>query len=242
MTDEKAFLAAIKASPADDLPRLVFADWLDEHGQDERAAFIRCQCGGEKWTGRRRPLAIQIIGTALLQLLLDEGGGRASYENKIVVSGWRGPVWMVRGGMRNRYADPDAYRDPLPRLRYYITRGFLERVTMPAALWLAHGDAILAGHPVTAVELTTRPYRIASGRTHNLIVALLDEDRGYDLPGERYPEADGVAKRLLTERYPGVTFTLPPPPQDAFEGAREAGRRAAIDRERRVLDAFLGPS
>ena len=39
-----AFLAAICANPADDTPRLVYADWLDEHGQPERAEFVRVQC------------------------------------------------------------------------------------------------------------------------------------------------------------------------------------------------------
>ena len=41
MTDRHAFLAAIKAHPDDDTPRLVFADWLDEHGEPERARVIR---------------------------------------------------------------------------------------------------------------------------------------------------------------------------------------------------------
>jgi uncharacterized protein (TIGR02996 family) len=43
MTDA-ALLAAIRAAPDDDAPRLVYADWLDEHGQPERAEFIRVQC------------------------------------------------------------------------------------------------------------------------------------------------------------------------------------------------------
>jgi uncharacterized protein (TIGR02996 family) len=38
-----ALLAAILASPDDDLPRLVYADWLDEHGDPARAEFIRTQ-------------------------------------------------------------------------------------------------------------------------------------------------------------------------------------------------------
>src|SRR5262245_9849748 len=44
MSDAPALLAAIRASPEDDAPRLVYADWLDEHGQPERAEFIRIQC------------------------------------------------------------------------------------------------------------------------------------------------------------------------------------------------------
>jgi uncharacterized protein (TIGR02996 family) len=44
MTDDLALLAAIRAAPDDDAPRLVYADWLDEHDQPERAEFIRVQC------------------------------------------------------------------------------------------------------------------------------------------------------------------------------------------------------
>lgn len=36
-------LRAIIANPGDDLPRLVYADWLDEHGQGDRASIIRLQ-------------------------------------------------------------------------------------------------------------------------------------------------------------------------------------------------------
>jgi uncharacterized protein (TIGR02996 family) len=46
-SDEDAFMAAILASPDDDTPRLVFADWLDERGTEDdraRAALIRAQC------------------------------------------------------------------------------------------------------------------------------------------------------------------------------------------------------
>jgi uncharacterized protein (TIGR02996 family) len=48
MRDRDAFLAAILAQPADDLPRLVFADWLDEHGDADRAEFIRLQCAAAR--------------------------------------------------------------------------------------------------------------------------------------------------------------------------------------------------
>ena len=41
--DETALLAAVCAAPEDDAPRLVMADWFDEHGDPERAEFIRVQ-------------------------------------------------------------------------------------------------------------------------------------------------------------------------------------------------------
>jgi uncharacterized protein (TIGR02996 family) len=40
----RALLAAVKAAPGDDLPRLVLADWLEENGEAERAALIRVMC------------------------------------------------------------------------------------------------------------------------------------------------------------------------------------------------------
>jgi uncharacterized protein (TIGR02996 family) len=46
MSDEKALLAAILANPDEDTPRLVYADWLQEHGDASglaRAEFIRLQ-------------------------------------------------------------------------------------------------------------------------------------------------------------------------------------------------------
>jgi uncharacterized protein (TIGR02996 family) len=44
MTPEDAFLADIIEHPDDDTPRLVYADWLEEHGQPDRAEFIRVAC------------------------------------------------------------------------------------------------------------------------------------------------------------------------------------------------------
>jgi uncharacterized protein (TIGR02996 family) len=43
-SDERGLLAAIVESPDDDVPRLIYADWLDEHGQGHRARLIRVQC------------------------------------------------------------------------------------------------------------------------------------------------------------------------------------------------------
>jgi uncharacterized protein (TIGR02996 family) len=40
---DAAFLEAICAAPDDDTPRLVYADWLEEHGDRDRAEFIRVQ-------------------------------------------------------------------------------------------------------------------------------------------------------------------------------------------------------
>ena len=41
MSDEAAFLEVLKANPADDTARLVYADWLDEHDEPAKAEYLR---------------------------------------------------------------------------------------------------------------------------------------------------------------------------------------------------------
>jgi uncharacterized protein (TIGR02996 family) len=52
----ESLLADVLEHPTDDDPRLVYADWLEEHGEPERAEFIRVQCelartprGTDRW-------------------------------------------------------------------------------------------------------------------------------------------------------------------------------------------------
>lgn len=41
-------LATVLDRPEDDTPRLVYADWLEEHDDQPRAEFIRTQCELER--------------------------------------------------------------------------------------------------------------------------------------------------------------------------------------------------
>src|SRR5688572_28662041 len=41
MKERERLARAAAAEPHDDLPRLVLADWLEEHGEAGRAAFLR---------------------------------------------------------------------------------------------------------------------------------------------------------------------------------------------------------
>ena len=45
MGDGPGLLRAILEAPADDAPRLIYADWLDEHGRPDRADHIRRAVG-----------------------------------------------------------------------------------------------------------------------------------------------------------------------------------------------------
>src|SRR5262249_12087028 len=44
MHTARSFIAAIRETPDDDTPRLVFSDWLEEQGEIARAELIRVQC------------------------------------------------------------------------------------------------------------------------------------------------------------------------------------------------------
>lgn len=78
MSDHDGFLRAIVDSPEDDLPRLVFADWLEERGEGDRAEFIRAQCAlahCEEGDGRDR---LEAIAHRLLR------GGRRAWAPAVV--------------------------------------------------------------------------------------------------------------------------------------------------------------
>jgi uncharacterized protein (TIGR02996 family) len=96
MTDEDAFLAAIRANPADDLARLVYADWLDERADPDapaRAAFLRAECelrrlpdgdpDRDRLVGRLRELAQRLAGpwkAAVARMPLENCGLRWRFE------------------------------------------------------------------------------------------------------------------------------------------------------------------
>jgi uncharacterized protein (TIGR02996 family) len=65
--DESEFLLAVQAAPDDDAPRLVWADWLEEHG-DPRGELIRAQCELARMTEYSRRLSdLEAIESRLLR-------------------------------------------------------------------------------------------------------------------------------------------------------------------------------
>ena len=57
-TDDTQILRTIRELPFDDMPRLVYADWLEENGRAERAEFIRLQCAMATAADERRRQAL----------------------------------------------------------------------------------------------------------------------------------------------------------------------------------------
>jgi uncharacterized protein (TIGR02996 family) len=69
--DGEALFRAICEQPWEDMPRLVYADWLQENGQVERADFIRLQC--EAWHLCPQYPTVPEARTAASRLLKEHG-------------------------------------------------------------------------------------------------------------------------------------------------------------------------
>jgi uncharacterized protein (TIGR02996 family) len=112
------FLRAILADPDDDAHRLVYADWLDDHGQHpddrDRAALIRCQCEAERLPAGRHRSALEKQAAALV---------RARPE-------WTAPLLQ-----HHRASSPE------------FRRGFLHRVTVVPLRFKAVANELFALAP-----------------------------------------------------------------------------------------------
>ena len=78
---EHSFLDEIIENLQEDGPRLVYADWLAEHGQEERAEFIRLQC-----QIARDPSLARTYSTRLGQIQLTNP--RLYWEKKAIQAHW----------------------------------------------------------------------------------------------------------------------------------------------------------
>src|SRR5262249_20861921 len=68
MIENEALLSAISADPDDDSLRLVYADWLEEHGQPDRARLIRVQIETARLPDNTEPpTALQVEEEQLLE-------------------------------------------------------------------------------------------------------------------------------------------------------------------------------
>lgn len=149
MTDTEAFIAAIVGRREDDLPRLVYADYLDEQGDADRAEFIRVQCDLARFgpndsnvaahaslTRRERSLLAAherewLNGTPLESYVTDEPHGTAYWVRPFDL-GW--------------------------------TRGFVSTLRGTWEQWWSRGDALVRAFPIELVAFSNRPSATAGFR------------------------------------------------------------------------------
>jgi uncharacterized protein (TIGR02996 family) len=138
MTPEDAFVTDILEHPDDDAPRLIFADWLEDHGgpgDAQRAEFIRIQCrraslppGPDEQRLRRR--AEELL--------------RAHWEQ------WVRPLAELVGKAHGEAWLHGPYN---PEALYKFRRGFVFVLDLPAQRFLERGADILRWAPLRQVRL-----------------------------------------------------------------------------------------
>jgi uncharacterized protein (TIGR02996 family) len=131
MDSRDPLFQAILAEPDDDSLRLVYADYLEEQGEPERAAFVRVQLELARLPeGDERRGVLEARERALLK------GHEAE---------WVAPLRKLLAGMMPRWA---------------FHRGFVEELVVEARGLLQHADAVFGLAPVRAVEVYIAGRRI----------------------------------------------------------------------------------
>ncbi len=133
-SDGPILLRAILEDPADDVARLVYADWLDENGEPARAEFIRVQveAGQTPFCGD----GPNPNDCSRCNLLRRERGLLATNYAR----------WI--------FDLPPEARPLLPQSfdRMY-SRGFISRIELTGEAFVTHAKAIFSSQPVTSVRL-----------------------------------------------------------------------------------------
>jgi uncharacterized protein (TIGR02996 family) len=144
VSPEDGFLQDIVECPDDDAPRLIYADWLEDHGQAERAEFIRVQIEHDRLAPRDLPRE------ALAK--------RAKAIEKKHAKEWLRPLRAALDRPRCRQ---------LGNRGFTFQRGFLEELSLTPQRpgLLTDAQDFLRRHPVQALTFTGHP---ALGHTASL--------------------------------------------------------------------------
>jgi uncharacterized protein (TIGR02996 family) len=132
MTEDEAFLRAILDAPDDDAPRLMYADWLDEHGDPRRAEFIRLQC---------RLAAMDECDPERPDLVDRE--------------------WELLAVYRKRWRPAESSGLEKHIFRSDFLRGFFARVNVPADALLEHGEEWFGAYPLEELQVRDATGRMA---------------------------------------------------------------------------------
>jgi uncharacterized protein (TIGR02996 family) len=156
MTHHEGFLAAILAEPEEDSHRLVYADWLDENGNSERAEFVRVQCRLARLDERHCGGYYCHAGDDGSTLHVDCGWWRLHARERELLEpgGLRhlpGPFWRAGGNHGWTYLDAEGAR---VGVECQFRRGFVAEVTLPCAEWMRHGPALVRAVPLERVTLS----------------------------------------------------------------------------------------
>lgn len=211
MTQEEAFLQAILEFPDDDTPRLIYSDWLEEHGQEERAELIRVQIELAKV-----PVISDVCRAAPTPCYRCEDCLRWTElrrRDHVLLSRHEGE-WLdwLKVAWGSEWV-------PVRECGVEWRRGFVEQINCSGENWLVHADALIQAAPLRKVELTTPMTGMDwYGRGANTSKV---DDRVWLTAGVHERECQRakwgcwwgkeppVLARILEVEWPRIRFTLP---------------------------------
>jgi len=168
MSDRDALLAAVRADPDNDLPRLVYADWLEEHDEERQAAFIRAEVA----LARLEPNDDDIEATAEQASVLWRDDGRAWRIPGL--SGLqvprRGLIEVVETSAEALIAVPPEVllRYPIRRLRLVTADEYIDEL-LRLPIWSTVESLILNNNLMGTRERISRLFNEADfGKLHEL--------------------------------------------------------------------------
>ena len=143
--DHPGFLADIIAHPEDDALRLIYADWLEDHGQPEWAEFIRVQVelDPDDRDNRRTQERLNYLRQRERELL-----NETTYRyrrNGHWERSWGCYVWGPPQSLWHLNSKAWTFR-----------RGFVVEIHAPLQTLLDHLPAVVRRHPVEVVRATDR--------------------------------------------------------------------------------------
>jgi uncharacterized protein (TIGR02996 family) len=158
VSEREALLAAIRQFPDEDTPRLMYADWLEEHKEHPHATLIRYQCGLTEQVPRAD---YRTMFNRFLRCRWNNYGFTGSRSVNARERTAAVYAEIPFGGVHERlretwHHDPHNIQEGFtPRIVY--RRGMIELVRLEWSHWLDHSKQLLAQNPVRDVLFITIP-------------------------------------------------------------------------------------
>jgi uncharacterized protein (TIGR02996 family) len=203
MPDEAAFLAAIAADLADDAPRLVYADWLDEQGRCEQAEFIRVSIACSLVPRRRRD--------KIERLQAEEAEGATTLSEAYDAEDLKAlelfrREWPLAAWMRD-HAVPAGWT-----LGADFHRGFLMDLICQWKYWLPVADEAKARHPalrrVTLEDWPGPEFDLQNDFVSEVRLGILGRGRFHALPFQPGELLSHLMRRVCQAEWPGIAFVM----------------------------------
>jgi len=202
MRSENAFLQDVLDHPDDVGPRLIYADWLEEHDDAEalaRAEFIRAQCELEDLPAgdrRRGPLRRRV-----LELL------------KTHRKRWTAPLREARLGKK-----------------WEFRRGFVEGVTMSATHFVGTAGRLFRLAPIRAVRCPDASNEVSALAKSPHLARLRSLDIGYMCVCGRCPIHMELRQLFASRHVANLTTLVVSGDRISAEGARQLAGSSRLAR------------